>query len=208
MRNTWMRTTLVLVLLLLLPVACKKPPVRRIVCFGDSLTAGPHLPARDAYPARLERILHVHGYNYEVVNAGLSGDTSEGGVERVESVLGMQTDIFILELGTNDILRGEPVDSIRASLSQIIRKVQSRNVTVVLAAIPAPADFSAEYRAQVSGLYRALAGEYRTPLMGDFMREVRSAPDTLRADGIHYNAKGADILARSVYRKIRPLLSR
>lgn len=208
MRFEWVRITLLLSVALLLPGGCGKGPVRRIVCFGDSLTAGPHLAVHETYPAQLERILRVHGYMYEVVNAGLSGDTSSGGAGRIESVLSMPADMLILELGTNDILRGEPVDAIQRDLSFIIRKFRSRNVTVVLAGVRAPVDAPAEYRGQVVALYRALAAEYRVPLMGDFMRDVRCEPGTLRADGIHYNAKGAEILARSVYRKIRPLLAR
>lgn len=146
------------------------------------------------------------GYRYEVINSGVSGQTTGEGLLRIDSALRVPADILILELGTNDILRGIATNEIKQNLAEIIRKVQARKITIVLAGAEAPQDSSPEYRAEVISLYRDLSVQYKIPLIPNFMKDVIASRGTLRLDGIHYNARGALILANSVYREIRPLL--
>lgn len=185
---------------------CSNRDVRTIVCFGDSLTAGPHLLPEETYPARLRKILRDKGYQYEVINSGLSGETTGEGLLRIDSALRIPADLLILELGTNDVLRGKPPEEIKRNLAEIIRKVQAKKLTIVLAGTEAPQDASPEYRSKVISLYRELSVQFKIPLMPNFMKDVLASQDTLHSDGIHYNAKGARILADSVYHNIRPLL--
>ncbi len=181
----------------------------RIVAFGDSLTAGYGLPAGQSYPALLQGMLDRDGYNYEVVNAGVSGDTTSGGRRRIAWALdgaGGAPDILILELGANDILRGQPVAQMRENLAVIIEEAQRRGARVLLAGMLAPPNWGADYNRQVIEAYRSLADEYKVPLIPFFLENVAARRELNQQDGAHPNAAGTAIVAATVYKTLRPML--
>lgn len=178
----------------------------KIIAFGDSLTAGLGLSEAESYPAQLQKLIDADGYHYEVVNAGVSGDTSSGGLRRIEWSLQDKPKFLILELGANDILRGQPIDLVRDNLSRIITTSQSRGVTVLLAGMEATTSSGDEYRNQVHDLYPDLAKKYNLTLIPFFLKEVFTTPGMLQADGTHPNAKGARLVAEAVYRSLKSLL--
>jgi acyl-CoA thioesterase I len=177
-----------------------------IVAFGDSLTAGLGLATQETYPAQLQEILKAQGYEYEVINAGVSGDTSSGGLRRIEWSLQDRAQILILELGANDMLRGQPIDLTRQNLAEIIEKAQSKKVSVVLAGMEAPTSAGPEYRLQIHNLYHDLARKYNVPLIPFFLQGVIGVNGMIQPDGTHPTAKGARVLAETVFAAIRPLL--
>jgi len=166
----------------------------RIVAFGDSLTAGLGVGNDEAYPAELQRRLKESGYRYRVINAGVSGETTAGGLRRVPWILQSKPEIVILELGGNDGLRGLHLEDTKANLEQIIRRFQDENVTVLLAGMKLPPNYGADYTAGFEAIYHALAKQYRLPLIPFFLDGVAGSAALNQADGIHPTAEG--------YRKI------
>src|SRR6476660_237185 len=147
------------------PPAPSKPDksLPKIIAFGDSLTAGLGLPQRANYPTLLQKKLDADGFAYEVVNAGISGDTSAGGVRRIDWALDGDVKIVILELGANDILRGQSIDAMKANLARIIERAKAHGATVLLAGMEAPTNTGAEYRQAVHEAFPSLAREYNVP---------------------------------------------
>src|SRR5262245_50395637 len=185
------------------------PPAKslpKIVAFGDSLTAGLGLPRSASYPSVLQKKLDADGLAYEVVNAGVSGDTSAGGVRRIDWVLDGDVRVVILELGANDILRGLPVDAMKDNLTQIIQRAKSRGATVLLAGMEAPPNTGESYRKAVHEAYPSLAKTNDVPLIPFVLDGVAGVETLNQPDGIHPNAEGAKILAETIYRHLRPLL--
>jgi acyl-CoA thioesterase I len=180
----------------------------KIVAFGDSLTAGLGLPQSASYPSLLQKRLEADGFSYEVVNAGVSGDTSAGGVRRIDWALDGDVRIVILELGANDILRGQPVDEMRKNLAAIIERVKARDATVLLAGMEAPTNTGVEYRQAVHDAFPYLAGEYKVPLIPFFLDGVAAIDSLNQRDGIHPNEEGTKIVTETVYRSLRPLLKK
>lgn len=183
----------------------------RIVAFGDSLTAGYGLPAEQSYPSLLQQKLDSDGYNYEVVNAGVSGDTTAGGLRRIAWALdgaGGEVEIMILELGANDILRGQPVAQMRRNLATIIEEAQKRNIRVLLAGMLAPPNWGAQYNREVIEAYRSLAEEYEVPLLPFFLDRVAGRRELNLQDGAHPNADGTRIVAETVYAALRPVIEK
>ncbi|HYP29343.1 MAG TPA: arylesterase [Blastocatellia bacterium] len=180
--------------------------VAKIVAFGDSLTAGYGLPASESYPALLQKKLEADGFNYEVVNAGVSGDTSAGGLRRIDWALEGDVKFVIVELGANDILRGQPVPAMKKNLSQIIERVKARGAQVVLAGMEAPTNAGVEYRREVQEAYRDLARQYQVPYIPFFLERVAMVESLNQGDGVHPNAAGTKIVAETVYQTLRPLL--
>lgn len=176
------------------------------MAFGDSLTAGFGLPASQSYPALLQKRLDADGLNYEVVNAGVSGDTSAGGLRRIDWALEGDVKFVILELGANDILRGQPVSAMKKNLSQIIERVKARGAEVVLAGMEAPTNAGPEYRKEVQEAYRDLAREHQVPYIPFFLDRVAMIESLNQNDGVHPNAEGTKIVAETVYKVLRPLL--
>lgn len=181
----------------------------KIVAFGDSLTAGYGLAdPRQSYPSLLQQKLDADGYRYEVVNAGVSGDTSAGGLRRIDWSLQGDVRVLILELGANDHLRLQPVAETRKNLTEIITRAKSRNVQVVLAGMLVPTNAGRDYQRQVSELYPALAREHGIMLIPFFLEGV-AAQETLNLDdGVHPNAEGTKVVAETVYQAIKPLLQK
>jgi len=179
----------------------------RIVAFGDSLTAGLGVAAEEAYPARLQRRLDEQRFRYRVINAGVSGDTTAGGLRRVDWVLKSRPDLVILELGGNDGLRGLNLDQTKANLERIIKRCQDASVTVILAGMKLPPNYGAEYTKGFEAIYPALAKQYRLTLIPFFLDGVAGSASLNQADGIHPTSEGYRIIADKVLETVKPLLN-
>lgn len=178
----------------------------KIVAFGDSLTAGLGLSANEAYPSLLQTRLNDDGYDYEVVNSGVSGDTSAGGVRRIDWALDGDVRILILELGANDFLRGQPVVETRKNLAEIIDRAQGKGVKVLLAGMLAPTNAGREYQEQIRNMYVDLAREKKVTLIPFFLENVAGLDGLNQQDGIHPNAEGTRLVAATVYRFLKPMI--
>jgi acyl-CoA thioesterase-1 len=176
------------------------------VAFGDSLTAGHGLARSASYPSLLQKKLDDAGYQFEVINAGISGDTSAGGLRRIDWAIEGGVRVLILELGANDILRGQPVDQMKNNLRQTIEKAKARGVSVLLAGMEAPTDAGAEYRRAVHDAFPELAREFEIPLIPFFLAGVAGIDSLNQADGIHPNERGTEMIAEMVYHALLPLL--
>ena len=180
----------------------------RVVALGDSLTAGLGLEPHEAYPARLQERLDTAGYHFQIVNAGVSGDTSAGGLRRLEWALDEGADLLIVALGGNDGLRGLPVDQMKDNLSQIITSARAQGTEVVLAGMEAPPNFGAAYTAAFRDVYRQLAREHDIVLVPFLLEGVAGMADLNQADGIHPNAEGATRVAEHLWPAVESLVQR
>jgi acyl-CoA thioesterase-1 len=177
----------------------------RIVILGDSLTAGLGLPVAQAYPTLLQERLKSEGLDYEVVNAGVSGDTSAGGLSRLDWALQGDVRILIVALGGNDGLRGVPADALKQNLSEIIERAQARHVRVILAGMEAPPNYGRDYIVSFHKVYPALAEKYRIPFVPFLLQGVAGIDKLNQPDGIHPTAAGARIVADNVWRVLEPV---
>jgi acyl-CoA thioesterase-1 len=181
----------------------------KIVAFGDSLTAGFGLLEKESYPYLLQEKLKADGFDYEVINAGVSGDTSIGGLERVDWVLEMDNvQILVLELGANDLLRRMPVPKMKKNLAQIIEKAQAKKITVLLCGMLAPPNVGAQYQRDYQLVFPDLASEYKVKFLPFLLENVALNKDLNQADGIHPNAEGEKIMTENVYKALKPMLSK
>jgi acyl-CoA thioesterase-1 len=179
----------------------------RIVVLGDSLSAGYGLLDLQAYPALLQDKLNTEGYAWDVVNAGISGDTSAAGLQRVEwAMKDGAVRILILELGANDGLRGLPVSEMKKNLAAIIERAQDKRISVLLAGMEAPPNFGPEYTVSFRQVYRDLAKQYKVTLLPFLLDKVAGVPSLNQADGIHPNADGAQIVADTVWNVLKPMV--
>ncbi|HEY0048495.1 MAG TPA: arylesterase [Pyrinomonadaceae bacterium] len=186
------------------PTSSNKP---KIVAFGDSLTAGFGLSEKESYPFLLQQRLNAEGYNYEVVNAGVSGDTSQGGLERIDWSLEQENvQILVLELGANDLLRGLSPAKMKKNLGEIIKKAQAKKVQVLLCGMLAPPTMGARYQQEFIKAFPDLADEYKVEFLPFILEGIALDKKLNQADGIHPNAEGAKILAENVYKGLKPLL--
>lgn len=191
--------------------AADTPAPRTLVVFGDSLTAGLGLsdPATQSYPARIQGKFDAGHLPWRVVNAGLSGETSAGGLRRVDWVLNQRTDMFLLELGGNDGLRGIPPSVTEANLQSIIDRVHSKypGATIVLAGMRMPPNMGQDYTEAFAAVFPELARRNRIALVPFLLEGVAERPDRNQADGIHPNPTGAAVVADVVWKVISPLLA-
>jgi acyl-CoA thioesterase-1 len=179
----------------------------KIVALGDSLTAGFGLTENESYPYLLQQKLNSDGYDYEVVNAGVSGDTSQGGLERADWVLGMDNvKILILELGANDLLRGIPVARMRSNLDQIVRKAKERNIEVLLCGMIAPPTMGPQYQREYTMAFPQLANEHNVKFVPFILDNIALKKELNQADGIHPNADGEKIMTENVYKELKKML--
>ena len=183
------------------------PARPRIVVLGDSLTAGLGLAKEDAYPAVLQQRLNEQGLDYEVVNAGVSGDTSAGGLSRLDWALDGDVRILVVALGGNDALRGLPPDELKHNLGAIIDRAQARGISVVLAGMEAPPNFGRQYQVQFHSVYPALARQYHVPLVPFLLAGVAGSETLNQRDGIHPTRAGARILADNVWTVLKPVVA-
>ncbi|MFL6375827.1 MAG: arylesterase [Pyrinomonadaceae bacterium] len=179
----------------------------KIICFGDSLSAGFGLEEKESYPYLLQQKLNADGYDYEVVNAGVSGDTSTGGLERADWVLGQDNaKIVILELGANDMLRGMPPAKLKDNLDKIIKKAQARGLKVLLCGMLAPPTMGAQYEREFTSAFPDLASEYKVAYLPFLLENIALNKDLNQQDGIHPNAAGEKIMTDNVYKALKPML--
>ena len=188
------------------PAATSPNGKPRIVVLGDSLTAGLGLSADEAYPHLLQQRLNDEGLRFEVVNAGVSGDTSAGGLSRLDWALDGDVRVLIVALGGNDALRGLPVQELTHNLSEIIRRAQARQIAVVLAGMEAPPNYGRDYALAFHRVYPALAKEYHVPLVPFLLQGVGGIDRLNQRDGIHPTAEGARILATNVWTILKPIV--
>ena len=179
-----------------------------ILFFGDSLTAGYGLSTEEAFPAMAEKQLIKSGKRVKVINAGLSGETSAGGLSRIDWILRQPIDIFVLELGANDGLRGLPLDQTRKNLQAIIDKVKAKypNVKFVLAGMMVPPNMGKEYASDFKKIYPDLAKKNSATLIPFLLEDVGGIEKLNQTDGIHPNVEGHKIVARNISKILEPLL--
>ena len=170
----------------------------KIAVLGDSLAAGYGVKPDQAFPARLQAALQQRARNVTILNHGVSGDTTAGGVERIDWMLADKPDIVLVELGGNDALRGSDPAGTERNLDAIITKLKDAGVTVWLAGMLAPRNYGPEYAAQFDGLYKRLADKHGVPLYPFFLDGVAQDPALNQADGIHPNPKGVDIVVERI----------
>jgi acyl-CoA thioesterase-1 len=192
--------------------AAKRDPskVITIVALGDSLTAGFGLSRKQAYPALVAEKMRNAGYQFEVVNAGSSGDTSSGGLRRLPTILRAhkKIDILIVELGINDVFRGVEIEQIRENLQTIIDQTRARHpgVSIIVAGMQLPGHSNDDYVTAFGGMFAALAEKNRATLIPYFLEGVGGNPDLNQWDGLHPNAAGQRVLAENVWRVLEPIL--
>jgi acyl-CoA thioesterase-1 len=181
-----------------------------IIFFGDSLTAGLGLsdPGTQSFPAQIQRKIDAAHLPWRVVNAGLSGETSAGGLRRIDWVLNQRMDVFVLELGANDGLRGTATDVTQANLQAIIDRVRSRypDARIVLAGMRMPPNMGQDYTESFQAIYATLARRNRIALIPFLLEGVAERPELNQADGIHPNPAGAALVADGVWKVISPIL--
>lgn len=179
-----------------------------IVFYGDSLTAGYGLDPEAAFPALVEKELLEKGKDVKVVNAGLSGETSAGGLSRIDWVLRQRVDVFILELGANDGLRGLPIEQTEKNLQAIIDKVKAKNpgVKIVVAGMMVPPNMGPDYSQRFREVFPALARRNKATLIPFLLENVAGNEKLNQADGIHPNVEGHEAVARNVLEVLEPLL--
>lgn len=179
----------------------------KIVAFGDSLTAGFGLTEKESYPYLLQQKLNADGYNYEVINAGVSGDTSQGGLERIDWSLEQgNVEILILELGANDLLRGLSPAQMKRNLSEIIKKAKAKNVKVLLCGMLAPPTMGEKYRSEFVNAFPDLADEHKVEFLPFMLEGVALDKRLNQPDGIHPNAEGEKVMTANVYKSLKPML--
>ena len=186
----------------------KVDPRPAIACFGDSLTAGLGLDEGQSYPALLQKDIDAQGYHYQVVNLGVSGETTQDGLERMGMVLAEKPAVVVLEFGANDGLRGQPVPNTERNLAAMIETFQKDGVKVLLAGITLPPNYGAEYIGRFDSMYVGLAAKYKVPLIPFLLVNVAGNPRLMQRDGLHPNAQGAQIVVRTVWRALEPMLQR
>ena len=177
-----------------------------VVAFGDSLTAGLGVSPAEAYPALLEARLRKEGYAYRVVNAGVSGDTTAGGVRRVDWALRLKPTVVIVELGANDALRGQDLGGVRANLDTIVERFQAAGARVLVAGMRVPTNYGERYGAGFERLFGEVAAKHKAAFMPFFLDGVAADARLNQADGIHPTAAGYRIIADRLWPYLRPFL--
>ena len=212
-----LRRALVLIVFTLATVSWYFTPARassstpdtrpRIVAFGDSLTAGLGVSVEESYPAQLQRRLDVLGYTYRVINAGVSGDTTAGGLRRVSWILTNKPDLVILELGANDGLRGLSVDQTQHNLREIIQRLRGAGVGIVLAGMKLPPNYGQDYTMRFEAIYRTVAREQQVPFIPFFLEGVGGSSSLNQADGIHPTGEGYKVVVENLLKTLIPILN-
>jgi acyl-CoA thioesterase I len=194
--------------LLLGPAVAQPDRPLRLVALGDSLTAGYGLPAEAAFPAALERALQARDHNVEVANAGVSGDTASGGLQRVDWSVPDGTDGVILELGANDMLRGLEPAITRQALEGIIQRLKARGIPVMLAGMYASRNLGPEYGARFEGVYRDLARTYDLVLYPFFLDGIAGQQALNLPDGMHPTAQGVERIVQGILPSVETFIRR
>lgn len=190
-----------------MPVAAQARPVR-LAAFGDSLTAGWGLPPAEAFPVRLEAALREKGYDVTIENFGISGDTTGGGLARLDGVLAAKPDGVLLELGANDVLRGIEPERVRANVEAMLEQLKAAGIPVLLCGMKALANYGRDYTAAFEAIYPDLAGRYDAVLDPFFLDGVVGRPDYNQPDGLHPNAAGVAVIVRRILPVAEAFLAR
>ncbi|MCC7178416.1 MAG: arylesterase [Acidobacteria bacterium] len=190
------------------PASALAPSERRpeIVILGDSLTAGLGLETTRSFPALIQQRLDERGLNFQVVNAGVSGDTSAGGLRRLEWALEGNPRVLVVALGGNDALRGLPIEDLERNLTAIVERGTREGLSVILAGMEAPPNNGPEYTARFRRVYRDLASTHDVVLIPFLLEGVAGEAALNQADGIHPNEEGARLVADTVWRALEPVL--
>jgi acyl-CoA thioesterase-1 len=178
----------------------------KLVVLGDSLSAGLGLPAQEAFPAKLQKALQAKGMAIDMTNAGVSGDTSSGGRDRLDWSVPDGTEGVIIELGANDALRGIDPDLTRAALTEIVARLKVRRIPVMLCGMLAPPNYGADYAARFNSIYPDLAKKFDVPLYPFFLDGVAADAKLNQADGIHPTAAGVDIIVGNMMPTVEAFL--
>jgi acyl-CoA thioesterase-1 len=204
-----MRTPLLLLLALLLAVSASAAAGElHIMVLGDSLTAGYGLPRQAAFPVRLQAALEGRGFTVRVSNAGISGDTSAGGLARLDWSLSDRPDLMIIELGANDALRGLNPQQTRQNLSKIISRLRQQQILPLLAGMKAPRNLGEDYYTKFDRLYPELARQFSLPYYPFFLEGVAGVPGLNQEDGLHPNAAGVEVIVRGILPLVEDCLRR
>lgn len=179
---------------------------RTLVFLGDSLTAGYGVDVKEAYPSLIEARLKNKGMDWTVVNAGVSGDTTAGGLRRLDWLFKQRIDVLFLCLGANDGMRGLPVAEAERNLRAIVDKAKAKGVIVVLAGVQIPENYGADYRKQFSAIFPRLAKEKKATYLPFLLEGVAMRPELNQEDRIHPNAAGHKIMAENVWKVLEPVL--
>lgn len=195
-------------MLLAWPLKASADATLKLIGFGDSLMAGYGLDGAEGFPARLEAALKARGHAVEIVDAGVSGDTTSGGLARLDWSIPEGVDGVILELGANDALRGLPPETTRANLESMIERLNARNIPVLLAGMLAPPNLGEDYEARFNAIYPDLAGKYGLVYYPFFLDGVTGNADMLLADGMHPNATGVKTMVENILPYAEKFLAR
>lgn len=187
------------------PAALPAKPIKMVV-LGDSLSAGLGLSASSAFPVRLQKSLEAKGIKVDMINAGVSGDTSSGGRDRLDWSVPEGTEAVILELGANDALRGTNPDVTRAALTDILTRLKARKIRVLLCGMLAPPNYGSEYAARFNAIYPELSKSFGVPLYPFFLEGVAAEAKLNQADGLHPTAEGVDIIVRNILPSVEAFL--
>lgn len=177
-----------------------------LVCFGDSLTAGFGADLGESYPDYLQKDLDARGYNYRVVNQGISGNTTKDGLDRVDRVIALHPAIVVVEFGGNDGLRGLRIEDTRSNLDAILARLKASGTKIALAGITLPPDYGPDYIQQFQATYTVMSRKYSVPLLPFLLQGVFGVDGMMQADRTHATARGNEIVARNVLALVVPLL--
>ncbi|MBM3759518.1 MAG: arylesterase [Acidobacteria bacterium] len=190
------------------PVAPPEDTRPVVVCFGDSITAGFGLEAGQTYPDVLQKLLDAKGYKYRVVNAGVSGDTTQSGLDRIYHAMNMNPKVTLVELGGNDGLRGVPVERTRDNLVQIAGRFRAKGSKVAILGITLPRNYGAEYIRRFEANFKLLETEHKYPLMPFVLEGVYGQKGMMQTDGIHPTVEGAARIASNIMKYLEPMLEK
>jgi acyl-CoA thioesterase I len=207
----WVRLVLVtlICLAILAPLGRAAAATLTIVALGDSLTAGYGLNGNAAFPARLQAALRARGHTgVSIVNAGVSGDTTSGGLQRLDWSVPQGTDAVIVELGANDALRGVDPKVTKAALDRILARLAARHIPVLLAGMKAPRNMGPDYVRAFDAIYPALASTHQVVFYPFFLAGVAADPKLNQADGLHPNAAGVDVIVTRMLPSVEKLIGR
>jgi acyl-CoA thioesterase-1 len=200
-----------LVVAMMGPVFAQTPPTGatkpiKVVVLGDSLSAGLGLSASSAFPARLQKSLKLKGIEVDMINAGVSGDTSSGGRDRLDWSVPEGTEAVILELGANDALRGTDPKVTRSALTDILTRLKARKIAVLLCGMLAPPNYGSDYSARFNAIYPDLAKSFGVPLYPFFLEGVAADARLNQPDGLHPTAEGIDIIVKNILPAVEAFL--
>jgi acyl-CoA thioesterase-1 len=187
------------------PAQAATKPIKMVV-LGDSLSAGLGLAGSAAFPARLQKSLQAKGIAVDIINAGVSGDTSSGGRDRLDWSIPEGTEAVIVELGANDALRGTDPKVTRAALTDILTRLQARKIAVLLCGMLAPPNYGSDYSARFNAIYPDLSKQFGVPLYPFFLEGVATEAKLNQADGLHPTAEGIDVIVKNILPSVEAFL--